>query len=102
MVVKSRHSVNTVRIRMHVDKVGARVTERPALSPYAGQCAGPGQTVLGACHGGRGHAQHRGAARAGGHGDQAAGAGRVHGGVMGVVVGVRVEGDITIHCLAIN
>ena len=50
----------------------------------------------------RGHAQHRGATRARGHGDQAAGAGRVHGGVMGVVVGVRVEGDITIHCLAIN
>ena len=100
MVVKSRHSVNTVRIRMHVDKVGARVTEWPALSPYAGQCAGPGHTVLGACHGGRGHTQHRGAARARRHRDQAAGARpRVHG---GMVVGLGVEEAITIHWLAIN
>ena len=99
-MVKSGHSVNSVRVWMHVDT--GLVVGVEGLN--AGQSAGPGQAVLTgqAGDGDRGHAQHRGAAWARGHGDQAAGAGRVHGGVMGVVVGVRVEGDITIHCLAIN
>ena len=102
MVMKSRHSINTVGVWMHVDKVGARVPEWAALSTLGqtGQGAGPAEAVLGAGHGGRGHAQHRGAAGARGHGHQAAGARPgVHG---GVVVGVWVEEAITIHWLAIN
>ena len=93
MVMQSRHSVNAVGVWVHVDKVRPRVPEWPALSPrgQARQGAGPGQAcVLGAGHGGRGHAQHRGAAGA---------RPRVHG---GMVVRVRVEQAITIHWLAIN
>ena len=103
MVMQARHSVNAVGVWMHVDKVRPRVPEWPALSPrgQAGQGAGPGQAcVLGAGHGGRGHAQHRGASGARRHGHQAAGARPgVHG---GMVVRVRVEQAITIHWLAIN
>ena len=97
-MVKSGHSVNSVRVWMHVDTGLVVGVEGLNAGQRAGQAVLTGQ----AGDGDRGHAQHRGAAWARGHGDQAAGAGRVHGGVMGVVVGVRVEGDITIHCLAIN
>ena len=97
-MVKSGHSVNSVRVWMHVDTGLVVGVEGLNAGQRAGQAVLTGQ----AGDGDRGHAQHRGTARARGHGDQAAGAGRVHGGVMGVVVGVRVEGDITIHCLAIN